>query len=206
AFDGREIYYNCAERKGYSGTSVITAVKPLKVTRGIGVEEHDKEGRVLTLEFEEFFLVNVYVPNSQSELARLSYRIQWEDAFLDYIKGLDACKPVIICGDMNVAHTEIDLANPKSNRQNPGFSDEERACMTRLLSSGFSDTFRKLHPDDTGAYSWWSYRGRAREKNVGWRIDYFIVSDRLMPKVTRADIHPDILGSDHCPVGIEIQI
>ncbi len=206
AFEGCEIFYNCAERKGYSGTSVITAIRPLNVTRGIGVEEHDREGRVLTLEFEEFFLVNVYVPNSQSELARLSYRMQWEDAFLDYIKGLDARKPVIVCGDMNVAHNEIDLANPKSNRQNPGFSDEERACMTRLLSSGFSDTYRKLHPDATGVYSWWSYRGRAREKNVGWRIDYFIVSDRLMPKVTSAEIHPDILGSDHCPVAIEIEL
>ena len=172
----------------------------------IGVDRHDHEGRVVVLEYEEFYLVNVYTPNSQSELARLDYRMDWECEFMNFVKELDAKKPVIICGDMNVAHTEIDLANPKSNRKNPGFTDEERACFSKLLDAGFVDSFRHLHPDATGAYSWWSYRGRAREKNVGWRIDYFLVSARIASKLRAADIHPHITGSYHCPVSIEIEL
>ena len=204
-FDGYESYFDSAEKKGYSGTAILTKSHPLTVRKGIGVERHDHEGRAVTLEFDNFYLVNVYTPNSQSELARLDYRMDWEAEFLKFIKDLDAQKPVVICGDMNVAHTEIDLANPKTNRRNAGFTDEERECMTRLLSEGFTDTFRHLHPGETGAYSWWSYRGRAREKNVGWRIDYFLVSDRLAPRVTSALIHPDVTGSDHCPVSVEIE-
>ena len=205
-FDGYEAFYNYAERKGYSGTAIFARRKPLSVSRNIGVDRHDKEGRVLTLEYENFYLVNVYVPNSQNELARLDYRMDWETEFLAYLKSLDAVKPVIVCGDMNVAHEEIDLANPKTNRRNAGFTDEERSCMTRLLGAGFVDTFRHLHPEDKGAYSWWSYRGRAREKNVGWRIDYFLVSARLADRLKIAAIHPDVLGSDHCPVSIEIDL
>lgn len=205
SFDGYEAYYSYAERKGYSGTAIFTRHTPIKASTGIGVERHDTEGRVVTLEYPEFYLVNVYTPNSQSELARLDYRMDWEDEFLNYIKKLDEDKPVIVCGDMNVAHTEIDLANPKTNRHNPGFTDEERNAMTRLLGSGFVDTFRNLNPGLTGAYSWWSYRGRAREKNVGWRIDYFIVSERIADRIKDAAIHPDITGSDHCPVSIELE-
>lgn len=202
SYEGYDIYYNYAERKGYSGTAIFTRHKPLSVHRGIGMAEHDTEGRVLTLEFDDFYLVNVYTPNSQDQLARLPYRMEWENAFLDYLKGLDGKKPVVICGDLNVAHNEIDLAHPKRNIGNPGFSDEERACMSRLLDSGFVDSFRHLHPDTTGAYSWWSFRYRAREKNYGWRIDYFLVSERLAPRVADATIYPDVLGSDHCPVGL----
>ena len=205
-YEGYHPFYNYAERKGYSGTAVFTRHQPMSVSRGIVMDKHDTEGRVLTLEYEGFYLVNVYVPNSQSELARLDYRMEWEADFLDYLKRLDAVKPVIMCGDLNVAHQEIDLANPKSNRRNPGFTDEERSCMTRLLDSGFVDSFRFLFPDKTGAYSWWSYRGRAREKNVGWRIDYFIVSERLAEKILDATIHPDVTGSDHCPVSVELDL
>lgn len=204
--EGYAIYCDFAERKGYSGTATFARHKPLSVRQGIGIDEHDKEGRTVTLEYPGFYLVNVYTPNSQSELARLPYRMEWEDAFLDYIRSLDAVKPVVICGDLNVAHEEIDLANPKTNRQNAGFTDDERRCMTRLLDAGFVDTFRHKHPDATGAYSWWSYRGRAREKNVGWRIDYFIVSRRIADKVQTASIHPDVTGSDHCPVSIELDL
>ncbi len=206
SFDGYEAYYNYAERKGYSGTAVFCRQTPLSVRRQIGVEQHDKEGRVLALEYDGFYLVNVYVPNSQSELARLDYRMEWERDFLAFLKELDAVKPVIICGDLNVAHQEIDLANPKTNRRNAGFTDEERGCMSRLLESGFADTFRHLNPGLTGAYSWWSYRGRAREKNVGWRIDYFLVSDRLRPQIRNASIHPEVTGSDHCPVSLDLDI
>ncbi|MDE6277902.1 MAG: exodeoxyribonuclease III [Muribaculaceae bacterium] len=201
-FEGYESYWSYAEKKGYSGTAIYTRHKPLSVRTGLGIEAHDKEGRITCLEYPDFFLVSVYTPNSQNELARLDYRMEWEDAFLRFVKELDATKPVIICGDLNVAHQEIDLANPKTNRRNAGFTDEERSCMTRLLAEGFADTFRCLHPDKSGAYSWWSYRGRAREKNVGWRIDYFIVSERLMPRIHRAEIRPEITGSDHCPVEI----
>ena len=190
-----------AEKKGYSGTGIYTLRHPLNVTRGIGEDEHDHEGRVLTLEFEDFYLVNVYTPNSQNELARLPYRMKWEDAFRAYVCRLDAVKPVIICGDMNVAHNEIDLKNPATNHKNPGFTDSEREAFTRLLEAGFTDTFRHLHPDEQ-TYSWWSYRFRAREKNIGWRIDYFLVSNRLLPRLAQARIHTDIFGSDHCPVSI----
>lgn len=204
-FDGYESYWSYALRKGYSGTAIYTRVHPLSVRTAMGREEHDTEGRITALELDEFFLVCVYTPNSQSELARLPYRQKWEDSFLEFVRKLDSRKPVIICGDLNVAHQEIDLANPRSNRHSAGFTDEERSCMTRLLAAGFTDTFRLLHPGETGAYSWWSYRGRAREKNVGWRIDYFLVSDRLAPRVRRADIHPEITGSDHCPVSLVIE-
>lgn len=204
SFEGYDSFWDYAERKGYSGTAVFSRVKPLSVRRGIGRDGHDKEGRVTCLEFEEFYLVCVYTPNSQNELARLGYRMEWEDAFLDFVRELDSHKPVIICGDMNVAHQEIDLANPKTNRRNAGFTDEERSCMSRLLDAGFIDTFRHLHPDATGAYSWWSYRSRAREKNVGWRIDYFLISTRLLPRLRSASIHPQISGSDHCPVELVI--
>lgn len=203
--EGYDSFYNYAERKGYSGTAVFSRHKPLSVRRGIGVERHDTEGRVLTLEYDGFYLVNVYVPNSQRELTRLDYRMDWEAEFLKYITQLDSEKPVIICGDMNCAHEEIDLANPKTNRRNAGFTDEERQCMTRMLDSGFIDTFRYLHPDEKGAYSWWSFRGGARAKNVGWRIDYFIISKRLADSLVDASIHPDIMGADHCPVSITIE-
>ena len=199
--DGYEHFWNVAEKKGYSGTGIYTLRHPLNVTRGIGEDEHDHEGRVLTLEFEDFYLVNVYTPNSQNELARLPYRMKWEDAFRAYVCRLDAVKPVIICGDMNVAHNEIDLKNPATNHKNPGFTDSEREAFTRLLEAGFTDTFRHLHPDEQ-TYSWWSYRFRAREKNIGWRIDYFLVSNRLLPRLAQARIHTDIFGSDHCPVSI----
>lgn len=203
-FEGYEKFFNYAERKGYSGTAIFTKIKPKNVTYGIGIEEHDKEGRVITLEFKDFFLVNSYTPNSGRELARLDYRMEWEDAFRNYLKGLDKTKPVILCGDLNVAHKEIDLKNPKTNRKNAGFTDEERNKMTKLLDNGFTDTFRKLYPDKENAYTWWSYMGHAREKNVGWRIDYFIVSDRFAENIKDAVIFPEIMGSDHCPVGLEI--
>jgi len=205
-FDGYTSYYSYAERKGYSGTAVFSKPLPVSELHRIGVERHDHEGRVVVLEYESFFLINVYTPNSQNELTRLDYRMDWEDEFLAFVKKLDAVKPVVICGDMNVAHTEIDLANPKTNRNNAGFTDSERACFSRLLEAGFVDTFRHLHPNEKNAYSWWSYRGRAREKNVGWRIDYFIVSERIADKLIAACIHPEITGSDHCPVSIEIDL
>lgn len=202
-FDGYKSYWNYAEKKGYSGTAIYTRHEPLSVTYGIGIDEHDHEGRVITLEMDGFYLVCVYTPNSQDGLRRLDYRMQWEADFLAYLKGLDAKKPVIVCGDMNVAHEEIDIKNPKTNRKNAGFTDEERAKFTTLLQNGFKDTFRTLHPDQV-TYSWWSYRFKAREKNAGWRIDYFIVSDRLMPQVTDAKIHTEVMGSDHCPVELDL--
>lgn len=201
---GYEDYWDFAQKKGYSGTAVFTRHTPLSAHRGIGREEHDMEGRVTTLEYPDFFLVCVYTPNAQGELARLPYRLEWEEAFREYVMGLDAEKPVIICGDLNVAHNEIDLKNPKSNRQNPGFSDEERAAFSRLLDSGFVDTFRHLHPEEQ-TFSWWSYRFQARQKNIGWRIDYFLISERLLPRLESAEIHTDILGSDHCPVSITLR-
>lgn len=197
---GYHQYWNYAEKKGYSGTAVFTRSEPLSVSYGIGVEEHDHEGRVITLEFDDFYLVTVYTPNSQDGLARLDYRMKWEDDFLHYIQALDEKKPVIYCGDLNVAHKEIDLKNPKTNRKNAGFTDEERAKMTHVLESGFVDTFRYFYPDQEGVYSWWSYRFRAREKNAGWRIDYFIVSERLTGRLEDARILTEILGSDHCPI------
>jgi exodeoxyribonuclease-3 len=206
AFEGYESFWNYAERKGYSGTVIFTKHKPVAVTTGIGIAEHDTEGRVVTLDMGKFYLVNVYTPNAQPELARLKYRMSWELEFMNYLKKLDAEKPVIVCGDMNVAHNEIDLRNPKTNHGNPGFSDEERACMTRLLDAGFIDTFRYLYHDKKDAYSWWSYRGRAREKNVGWRIDYFLVSKRLADQIQKAEIYASILGSDHCPVALTLNI
>ena len=199
AFLGYDSYWNYAEKKGYSGTAIYTKHKPLSVRYGIGIEEHDHEGRVITLEYGDFFFLTVYVPNAQDGLKRLDYRMKWEDDFLSYIKELDKQKPVIFCGDLNVAHEEIDLKNPKTNHNNPGFTDEEREKFSTLLQSGFKDTFRTLHPDDP-TYSWWSYRFHAREKNVGWRIDYFVVSERLMPQVTSASILTEVMGSDHCPV------
>ena len=201
---GYEQYWNYAEKKGYSGTAVFTKKTPLSVTYGIGVEEHDHEGRVITLEFEEFYLVTVYTPNSQNELKRLDYRMEWENAFRAYLLALKEKKGVIVCGDMNVAHKEIDLKNPKTNRQNAGFTDEERANMTELLDSGFVDSFRYFYPDAEGIYSWWSYRFQARAKNAGWRIDYFLVSEELAERMDSASIHTDILGSDHCPVELQI--
>ena len=203
-FEGYESYWNYADKKGYSGTAVFTRLKPLKVTYGIGIDEHDHEGRVITLEMDTFFLVTVYVPNSQDELKRLDYRMRWEDDFLCYIKRLDAIKPVIVCGDLNVAHKEIDLKNPKTNRRNPGFTDEEREKFSQWLDSGFTDTFRFLYPEQV-TYSWWSYRFRAREKNTGWRIDYFVVSSRMNDQIADAKIHTEIMGSDHCPVELELQ-
>ena len=197
---GYHQYWNYAEKKGYSGTAVFTKQEPLSVSYGIGVEEHDHEGRVITLEFDDFYLVTVYTPNSQDGLARLDYRMKWEDDFLAYIQSLDAKKPVIYCGDLNVAHKEIDLKNPKTNRKNAGFTDEERAKLTHVLESGFVDTFRHFYPDTEGIYSWWSYRFKAREKNAGWRIDYFIVSERMAGQLADAKIHTEIFGSDHCPV------
>lgn len=203
---GYEQYWNSAVKKGYSGTAIFTRVKPLNVTYGIGIEEHDQEGRVITAEYDNFYLVTCYTPNSQRELARLEYRMTWEDAFRAYLLELDAKKPVILCGDLNVAHNEIDLKNPKTNRKNAGFTDEEREKMTELLNAGFTDTFRKFYPDVTDAYSWWSYMGKARDRNVGWRIDYFITSARLDKDIVEAKIHPDIFGSDHCPVELEINL
>lgn len=206
SFDGYESYWNYAEKKGYSGTAIFTKHTPLSVAYGIGIEEHDHEGRVITLEYDGFYLVTVYTPNSQDGLKRLDYRMQWEDDFLAYIQSLDEKKPVIYCGDLNVAHTEIDLKNPKSNRKNAGFTDEEREKMTIVLSSGFTDTWRSLNPDVEGVYSWWSYRFNARKNNAGWRIDYFIVSDRITDKIKDARIHTDIFGSDHCPVELDLDI
>ena len=204
--EGYRQYWNCAEKKGYSGTAVFTRREPLSVRYGMGLEEHDHEGRLITLEFDPFYLVCCYTPNAQQELKRIDYRMRWEADLLAYLQALDREKPVVYCGDLNVAHQEIDLKNPKTNRGNAGFSDQERDCMTRLLSSGFTDTFRLLYPDRTGAYSWWSYRFHARENNAGWRIDYFIVSDRLVPQVTAAEIHPQITGSDHCPVELALSL
>ncbi len=203
---GYEQYWNYAEKKGYSGTAVFTKTKPLSVSLGIGIEEHDKEGRVITLEYDGFYMVTCYTPNSQNELARLPYRMKWEEDFLAYLKRLDEQKPVILCGDLNVAHKEIDLKNPKTNRKNAGFSDEERAKMTALLGSGFTDTFRYFYPDAEQIYSWWSYRFKAREKNAGWRIDYFITSERLNPRLIDAKIHTEVFGSDHCPVELTIDL
>ena len=197
---GYHQYWSAAEKKGYSGTAVFTRVEPLSVTCGIGLDAHDHEGRVITAEFDGFFLVCCYTPNAQNELARIDYRMQWEDDFRAYLMELDKKKPVVLCGDLNVAHEEIDLKNPKSNRGNAGFSDQERGKMTELLSSGFTDTFRALYPERTGAYTWWSYRFNARKNNAGWRIDYFIVSDRLLPRVRDNIIHAEVEGSDHCPV------
>ncbi len=199
-------YWNSAEKKGYSGTAIFTKTEPKKVTYGIGIEEHDKEGRVITLEFDKFYIVNIYTPNSKRGLERLEYRQVWEDEIRKYLLELNATKPVIMCGDLNVAHKEIDLKNPKTNRKNAGFTDEERNKMTDLLNVGFIDTFRLLYPDKENAYSWWSYMGNAREKNVGWRIDYFIVSSDIKEKIEDAKIYPDIMGSDHCPVGLEINL
>ncbi len=203
--NGYNDYWNYAEKKGYSGTAVFSKIIPLSVNYGINIDDHDKEGRVITLEYDQFYLVNVYTPNSKRELLRLDYRMKWEDDFRNYLLILDRKKPVIICGDLNVAHEEIDLKNPKTNRKNAGFTDEERDKMTVLLSSGFTDSFRYLYPDMIDAYSWWSYMGRAREKNVGWRIDYFITSKRFEENIKNSFIYPEILGSDHCPVGIEIK-
>lgn len=204
-FTGYQSYWNYAEKKGYSGTAIYSRHQPLNVTYGLGIEEHDHEGRVITLEFDHFFLVTVYTPNSQDGLRRLDYRMTWEEAFYQYLHQLDEQKPVIVCGDLNVAHQEIDLKNPKTNRQNAGFTDQEREKMTFLLQNGFTDSFRLLHPDEV-KYSWWSYRFKAREKNAGWRIDYFLVSDRLRDKVTAAEIHNEIMGSDHCPVSLQLDI
>lgn len=203
---GYHQYWNYAEKKGYSGTALFTKKEPLNVSYGIGVEQHDHEGRVITAEFENYFVVTVYTPNSQRELARLSYRMEWEADFLAYIKGLEERKPVIFCGDLNVAHEEIDLKNPKTNHQNAGFSDEERACFSKVLENGFIDTFRYFYPDKEGAYSWWSYMFQARAKNAGWRIDYFVVSESLKDKLTDAGIHSQIMGSDHCPVELTIAL
>ena len=203
--EGYHSYWNYAEKKGYSGTAMFTRIEPLSVTYGLGIEEHDHEGRVITAEFEDFYVITCYTPNSQNELQRLDYRMTWEDAFRAYLKELEKTKPVIVCGDLNVAHKEIDLKNPKTNRKNAGFTDEERGKMTELLDSGFTDTFRYFYPDVTERYSWWSYRFRAREKNSGWRIDYFIVSESLNDRLVSADIHHDIMGSDHCPVELVIK-
>lgn len=202
---GYHQYWNYAEKKGYSGTAIFTKEEPCSVHYGIDIEEHDKEGRVITLEFTDFYMVDVYTPNSQNELARLDYRMTWEDAFRAYLLELDAKKPVILCGDLNVAHTEIDIKNAKTNRMSAGFTDQERAKMTELLAAGFTDTFRAVHPDEV-KYSWWSYRFHAREKNAGWRIDYFIVSNRIADKVAAAEIHNEVFGSDHCPVELVIDL
>ena len=205
-FEGYQSYWNYAEKKGYSGTAIFSKVKPLSVTYGLGIEEHDHEGRVITLELESYYLITVYTPNSQEELRRLDYRMKWDDDFRAYLKKLEEKKPVIVCGDLNVAHKEIDLKNPKTNRKNAGFTDEERAKFTTLLESGFTDTFRYFYPEQEGIYSWWSYRFKAREKNAGWRIDYFLTSDSLKDKLRGAQIHTDILGSDHCPVELTIEL
>ena len=203
-FEGYTSYWNYADKKGYSGTAIYTRHTPLSVAYGIGIDEHDHEGRVITLEMEEFYLVCVYVPNAQDGLKRLDYRMTWEDDFLAYIKALDEKKPVIVCGDLNVAHEEIDLKNPKTNRMNPGFTDEERGKFTTWLNNGFTDTFRHLYPEQV-TYSWWSYRFKAREKNTGWRIDYFVTSERLNERIEDAKIHTEILGSDHCPVELDLK-
>lgn len=205
-FDGYKSYWNSAEKKGYSGTAIYARREPLGVTYGMGIDEHDHEGRVITLEYPELWLVDVYTPNSQDGLRRLDYRMQWDDAFRDYLAGLSAQKPVVACGDMNVAHEEIDIKNPKANRRNAGFTDEEREKFTRLLEAGFTDTFRHLNPTLAEAYSWWSYRFRARERNAGWRIDYFLISNALLPKLADAKIHSGILGSDHCPVELDLNL
>ncbi len=206
SFDGYDAYWNYAEKKGYSGTAIFSRHKPLSVSYGIGVVEHDNEGRVITLEMPGFYLVTVYTPNSQDGLKRLDYRMKWEDAFLTYIKALDAVKPVVVCGDLNVAHKEIDLKNPKSNRRNAGFTDEEREKFSAFLGAGFIDSFRYFYPDAEGIYSWWSYRFKAREKNAGWRIDYFVVSESLKDRLAGASIHTDVYGSDHCPVEVDIDL
>lgn len=204
--EGYYQYWNYAKKKGYSGTAIFTKKEPICVNYGIGIEEHDQEGRVITLEFDNFYMVTVYTPNSQNELARLDYRMTWEDAFKDYLNSLKANKPVIVCGDMNVAHKEIDLKNPKTNRRNAGFTDEERGKFTDLLAEGYVDTFRHFYPDMENIYSWWSYRFKAREKNAGWRIDYFLVSDNIADKCLDAKIHTQVLGSDHCPVELDIEL
>ena len=205
-FDGYKSFWNSAEKKGYSGTAIFTKKEPISVTYGIGIEEHDHEGRVITLEFDNFYMVNIYTPNSKRELERLEYRCVWEDEIRKYLLKLNKTKPVIMCGDLNVAHKEIDLKNPKTNRGNAGFTDQEREKMTQLLNAGFTDTFRYLYPEKEEQYSWWSYMGRARERNIGWRIDYFIVSEDINKKIQDAFIYPEILGSDHCPVGLKIDI
>ena len=204
--EGYHQYWNYAIKKGYSGTAIFTRREPMSVAYGIGIEEHDQEGRVITLEFAAFYLVTVYTPNSQSELARLDYRMRWEDAFLSYLKGLEEKKPIVFCGDLNVAHKEIDLKNPKTNRKNAGFTDEERGKFSTLLGQGFIDTYRYFYPDQEGIYSWWSYRFQARKKNAGWRIDYFCVSESLKEKLVDAKIHTEIMGSDHCPVELDIDL
>lgn len=204
--EGYYQYWNYAEKKGYSGTAIFTKKEPLAVTNGIGIDEHNTEGRVITLEFQDFFFVTCYTPNSQNELKRLDYRMKWEDDFREYLLSLNKKKPVILCGDLNVAHNEIDLKNPKTNRKNAGFSDEEREKMTTLLNSGFTDSFRYLYPDKEGIYSWWSYRFNARKNNAGWRIDYFITSDSIKDKIIDSKIHTDIMGSDHCPVELDIDL
>ncbi|MBC1514169.1 exodeoxyribonuclease III [Listeria booriae] len=201
---GYHDYWNYAVKKGYSGTAIFSKIEPITVTYGLDIEEHGQEGRVITLEFPEFYMITVYTPNSQNELKRLDYRMSWEDAFLNHLKKLDAIKPVVVCGDLNVAHQEIDLKNPKTNRKNAGFSDEERGKFSDLLAAGFTDSFRHLYPELEGAYSWWSYRMNARARNTGWRIDYFVVSNRIAPNIVEAAIHADILGSDHCPVELDI--
>ena len=204
-FEGYQSYWDYAEKKGYSGTVIFTRHQPLSVAYGMGIEEHDHEGRVVTLEMDDFYLVNVYTPNSQDELKRLDYRMAWEEDFCRYLCQLDTKKPVIVCGDMNVAHEEIDLKNPKTNHRNPGFTDEEREKFGKLLQNGFTDTFRHLHPEEQ-TFSWWSYRFKAREKNIGWRIDYFLISNRLLPSLTSASIHTEIMGSDHCPVELILNV
>lgn len=203
--EGYEQFWNYAQKKGYSGTAIFTKNVPLSVKYGLGIPEFDTEGRMITLEYEDFYLVTCYTPNAQRELARLDFRMAWEQAFADYLCDLDAKKPVVVCGDLNVAHNEIDLKNPKSNRGSAGFSDEERACFSQLLNRGFTDTFRYLYPDATGIYSWWSYMYKARQNNAGWRIDYFLVSDRLRDRIVQASIHTDVFGSDHCPVSLELK-
>lgn len=205
-FAGYESFWNYAEKKGYSGTGIFTRHHPISVSMGMNIEQHDHEGRIITLEYPEFFLVNVYTPNSQNELRRLAYRMEWENDFRQFLLTLDTQKPVIVCGDMNVAHEEIDIKNPKSNHHNAGFTDEERLKMTELLASGFTDTFRHIYPDLKDAYSWWSYRFHARENNVGWRIDYFLISNRLLPQLIESRILADVYGSDHCPVQIEVNL
>ena len=205
-FPGYYEYWNCAEKKGYSGTLILTKKEPISVSYGIGIEEHDKEGRVITLEFKEFYMVNCYTPNSKRELERLEYRQVWEDDFRKYLSKLNEDKPVILCGDLNVAHKEIDLKNPKTNRHNAGFTDEERNKMTELLSKNFTDTFRLLYPDKEDAYTWWSYMAHAREKNIGWRIDYFITSNSLNKRIIDSKIYPEVMGSDHCPIELDIEI
>ena len=203
--EGYEQFWNYAQKKGYSGTAILTKYAPMSVKYGLGIPEFDTEGRMITLEYEDFYLVTCYTPNAQRELARLDFRMAWEQAFADYLCDLDAKKPVVVCGDLNVAHNEIDLKNPKSNRGSAGFSDEERACFSQLLNRGFTDTFRYLYPDATGIYSWWSYMYKARQNNAGWRIDYFLVSDRLRDRIVQASIHTDVFGSDHCPVSLELK-